>query len=188
MLETKRINHRRASMNKADIITRLRDSKKAHMSWVTHAHALVEGMDVAADKVPVHGTECGFGCWYYGEGQLLSQLNGFRKVEDPHLKLHDIYLIIHKHLAVRSQEDTTSALGRLFGAGKKLEADKAEADARARELFTQLKMVSKEVSAHLDDMENQLIGMDEAAFGKLLSAQGIGADQQNVVRLKSASQ
>lgn len=162
-------------MNKADIITRLRDGKKAHLTWVTHAHALVEGLGVGQEKVPVHGTECGFGCWYYGAGQVLSPLAAFRKVEDPHLKLHDIYLEIHKLLRVADKEDTSGLFGRMLGSGKKLAEEKAAAQARAHTLFTELKMVSKDIAGHLDELQQQLIEMDDAKFAALLSAQGVAA-------------
>ncbi len=160
-------------MNKAEIITRLRDSKKAHMTWVTHAHALVEGLSVAEEKVPVHGTECGFGCWYYGEGQILSQLAAFRKVEDPHLKLHDVYMEIHKLLRVADKEDTSGLFGRMLGSAKKLAEEKAAAQAQAHQLFAELKQISRDIASHLDDLQQQLIEMDDAKLDAMLSAQGV---------------
>lgn len=160
-------------MKKLDIINRLRESKKAHMTWVSHAHALVEGLAVDEDKVPVHGTECNFGGWYYNDGQVLSQLQEFQLIEEPHLELHDLYLKIHKHFQVRYQADDSSIIGRLFGSNKKLVAEKAAAEAQIQALFMRLKMVSKDIATKLDALANKIVAMSDDNFDALLRTQGI---------------
>ncbi|NOT18581.1 MAG: CZB domain-containing protein [Sulfuriferula sp.] len=173
-------------MNKLHIIERLRESKKAHVAWVSHAHSLVEGLAVDGEKLPVHGTECGFGCWYYGDGQFLSSLPVFRAIEEPHLALHDLYLQIYKHMQVRKQEDDSSVLGRLFGSNKELLAKKIAAEEQISTLFMRLKVVSKEVSNQLDTLADQVVAMSDADFNALLHAQGMKNDT-SVLHFKRAS-
>jgi hypothetical protein len=173
-------------MNKLAIINRLRDSKKAHIAWVSHAHTLVEGLTVDEEKVPVHGTECGFGCWYYGEGQALSQLPIFRDIEEPHLELHDLYLQIYKHVQVRKQEDDSSMLGRLFGSNKELVAKKAAAEAHISMLFMRLKVISKQIASQLDSLADSIVAMDDADFNVLMSAQGMKSGT-SILHFKRAS-
>lgn len=91
----------------------------------------------------MHSTECAFGCWYYGSGQVLSKLAAFRKLEVPHLMLHDVYLDLHKLLLVAEKQDSASLFRRVLSCGKKPTEEKALALARAGALFTGLKLVSK---------------------------------------------
>ena len=161
-------------MKKPHAITFLHDAKKSHLWWVSHANAIVEGRPVEQDEVPLHATECAFGCWYYGNGSALSQLPAFRKIEVPHLHLHEIYLHIHVLLKVGKKEQDTSRLGRLLGARHQVKAEKAAAAAEAQALLADLKAASLEIVRHVDDLLAQLLALSEAEFDALMTAQGLG--------------
>ena len=161
-------------MKKSHAITFLCDAKKSHLWWLLHASAIVEGRPVEQDEVPLHATECAFGCWYYGNGSVLSPLSAFQKIEAPHLHLHEIYLHIHVLLKVGKKEQDTSRLGRLLGAGYKLKAEKAAAAAEAQALLADLKTASLEIVRHVDDLQAQLLALSDAEFGALMAAQGLG--------------
>jgi hypothetical protein len=55
-------------VDKESTLEQLRNAKKAHIAWVQRANALIEGLPVEQQQVPVNCTECKFGIWFYGEG------------------------------------------------------------------------------------------------------------------------
>jgi hypothetical protein len=81
-------------MKKEEIIKKLISAKVSHHVWRSYARALVSGLPIDKQKVPVLHTHCDFGKWYYGDGQLLSSLPAFQAIEAPHRKLHSEYLKI----------------------------------------------------------------------------------------------
>lgn len=161
-------------MTKAEILTHLRDAKKAHVAWVTYANAMVEGLIIEEFKVPIHGTDCGFGKWYYGEGQVLMLLPEFKKIDSPHLKLHETYMGIYKLLKVRDKVDESSLFGKMLGSKRKLETEQADALEKAHVLFKQLKAISLEVVMHLENLQEELMLMADSDLQHLLDAQGLG--------------
>jgi hypothetical protein len=160
-------------MKKSHAITFLRDAKKSHLWWVSHASAIVAGHPVEQDEVPLHSTECAFGCWYYGNGSVLSPIPAFRRIDEPHQRLHDIYLRIHVLLKVGQKEQDNSRLGRLLGTGRKLKAEKQAANAEARSLLQDMKAASREIVAQVDDLQAVLLAMSDVEFDALMAAQGL---------------
>lgn len=77
-----------------EIIQKLRKAKQSHKRWVSYASALIEGIPIEKDQVPINYTDCEFGSWYYGDGQALSGLREFKEIEDPHSQLHTLYMQI----------------------------------------------------------------------------------------------
>lgn len=63
-------------MTKKEIIIKLRAAKASHIQWRAYAQAIVGGFSVDQNHVPVIHTNCKFGQWYYGKGQILSSLGG----------------------------------------------------------------------------------------------------------------
>lgn len=159
-------------MKKSDALRFLCEAKKSHLWWLSHATAIVAGHPVEQVEVPLHCTECAFGCWYYGNGAVLSQIQGFRQIEQPHTHWHEIYLEIHVLLKVGKKEQDTSGLGRLLGAGRKLKAEKAAAAAQAQALLVDMKTASREIVEHVDALQAQLLAMSDAEFDTLMAAQG----------------
>lgn len=113
-------------MNKQQSLEAIHIAKAAHIQWRARAQALVAGVPVAQEQVPLIHTDCKFGKWYYGPGQSLNFLSSFRAVEEPHEQLHNVYLKIFN---VLFGEDHRSFLSTLFGSKRKHEAAKrAEAE------------------------------------------------------------
>lgn len=80
------------SINKADALSQLRKAKGAHIKWRAYAQAMVSGVDVSKEKVPVEHTNCAFGKWYHNEGkQELGHLPAYEGIYTPHEMLHEIY-------------------------------------------------------------------------------------------------
>jgi len=146
---------------KKKIIGKLRDAKKAHRRWVSNAQILMQGVPVKNDQLPLNETECGFGQWYYGEGQALRKYSVFRAIEAPHTALHSTYLQIFDLLF---RERKVSLFGRLLG--KKAEPTQAELD-EAKKLFSALNAESLKIMNLLDELEEIIASMDEPDFRKL---------------------
>ncbi len=83
-------------MTKREIIQQLRAAKAAHIQWRAYAQAIVGGFSVDQNHVPVIHTNCKFGQWYYGRGQMLSSLNSYGAIDAPHAMLHQVYMEIYK--------------------------------------------------------------------------------------------
>ncbi len=147
-------------MNKVQVINEIHEAKRAHISWVSRAQALIMGLPLEQNQVPMHSTDCKFGKWYYGHGQVLHALPAFKAIEEPHMQLHETYMKIFKLLFGEQQEAKSSFWDKLFGKSATIdnEANKAEAE----ELFKVLKGYSDQVVGQLDALEDQLQGVDEA--------------------------
>ncbi|MCI5133128.1 MAG: hypothetical protein D3904_16840, partial [Candidatus Electrothrix sp. EH2] len=81
-------------MDKIESITTLKIAAVSHRAWFSNAQALIDGVPLDKEKVPVSVLECEFGKWYYGEGQKLKSLPGFQELEEAHEKLHATYMEI----------------------------------------------------------------------------------------------
>ncbi len=80
------------TIDKKDALEKLRKAKGAHIKWRAFAQALVAGVPVDEDKIPVEHTSCAFGQWYHGEGKLkLGHLPSYEGIYTPHEMLHEIY-------------------------------------------------------------------------------------------------
>lgn len=115
------------------------------------------------DHVPVLGTDCKFGKWYYGPGQALNSLPSYRKIEQPHIDLHDTYLKIFKLLFDEDSNASGGLLSRLLGKKKSKDANIEQ----ARTLFQELDALSKVILKHLDALEAEVIALDDAQLDKL---------------------
>lgn len=154
-------------MQQMDMVHEIRAAKRAHVNWVSHAHALIEGLPLEQNQVPVNATECKFGSWYYGHGQMLASTPEFRAIEQPHMALHETYAKIFKHLfGHQEEEQPKSFFSRWFGKSTEVKEDhKAE----ARKLFPVLKRHSEVVIHKLEELEDKVINMNDDEFGKLAS-------------------
>ncbi len=151
------------SLDRNRLIRRLREAKKAHRRWVSNAQILMQGIPVRNDQLPLNETECGFGQWYYGDGQALREYEVFRAIEAPHRRLHALYLDIF-HLLFRERK--VSLLGRLLG--RKATPTQEELE-QARALFADLNRESLRIMDLLDELEAVIAGMDEEEFSRLFA-------------------
>ena len=124
-------------MEKKDALSMLQAAKSAHIQWRARAQALVAGIPLEKEQVPITYTDCKFGKWYYGLGQQLSVLESFRAIEEPHQQLHLVYMKIFKHLF---GEDERSFLSKVFGSTRKY---RAEQMTEAQSLLPQLIGISE---------------------------------------------
>jgi len=141
---------------KNDIISMLRDAARSHKKWVGNALALIEGVPLDKEKVPVNGTECEFGRWYYGEGQKLREVHGFKEIEVSHDRLHRTYMEI---FAILFGEDREASLfSKLFGLSHKVAIANREAamikyhtlDEQSNMIIKQLLQLEKVITAMND--------------------------------------
>jgi hypothetical protein len=142
-----------------EIIQQLRKAKMAHKRWVGHASAMIEGIPISKDQVPINYTDCVFGNWYYDAGQKFSSLQEFKAIEDPHTELHQIYMEIFKILFEKKKR---SFFSKLIGKSAKVsEQDKQLARAK----FRTLEEVSKNIVSKLDALEARLknLGAEEVS-------------------------
>ena len=143
------------------IIKKLRNAKMAHKRWVGHASAMIEGIPIEKDQVPINYTDCKFGCWYYDEGQSLYSLNEFKAIEDPHTELHLIYMEIFNILFEKKKQ---SLFSKLIGKSAKL-SDENKKLARAK--FRTLEHVSKQIIMKLDALEEKIKRMSPDEFSNI---------------------
>lgn len=147
--------------DKTRLIKRLRDAKKAHRRWVSNAQILMEGVPVKNDQLPLNDTECGFGKWYYSDGQALRHYRVFREIEPHHQRLHALYLQIFRLLF---RERKRSIFDRLLG--RKAEPTEEEVT-QAKEMIAQLNVESLRIMELLDELEETIIAMSDREFEKL---------------------
>lgn len=148
-------------MTKKEILNQLRAAKTAHIQWRSYAQALISGLPVEQDQVPVIHTQCKFGQWYYGSGQNLSSLPGYEAIEAPHEILHQVYMKIFKVLFA---EDDRSAFSKLFGSKSKLNKKRQdEADALMQNLLS----VSRTLLEAIALLEQELQSLPEAELAAL---------------------
>jgi predicted phosphoadenosine phosphosulfate sulfurtransferase len=148
-------------MSKKEILSQLRLAKSAHIQWRSYAQALVAGIPVEQDHVPVIHTTCKFGQWYYGTGQQLSSLSSYRAIETPHEMLHQIYMQIFKLLF---GEDDRSAFQKLFGSNAKI---KKEHQNDAEGLMKNLLSVSGTLLEAINLLENEIKDLSEEELAQM---------------------
>ena len=137
-------------MNKQEVLQQLRVAKSAHIQWRARAQALVAGIEVEKDKLPIIHTDCKFGQWYYGNGQDLASLPSFKAVETPHEILHSIYMKLFK---VLHGEDDRSGWKKLFGKQSSFEDTQID---RAKEYLKELVEISKTLLTAIELLENDI--------------------------------
>lgn len=92
-------------MTKQEVILQIRQAHIAHIKWRSTAQAIHMGMPMLEKKVDLLQTDCAFGQWYYGDGQHLSLLETYQRLEPIHDKIHHIYQSIF-HLSNKKQKSS----------------------------------------------------------------------------------
>ena len=140
-------------MNKEVTLKHLHAAKKAHVSWVSKARALIEGLPVQKEQIPIDCTSCKFGEWFYSDAQALKAIPGMeylREIEELHFDLHDVYMKIFK---IYFDESNLSFISKLFGSKKKV----SEAEHIIAETYYQeLRKISKKLVELIDRLERRL--------------------------------
>lgn len=147
-------------MNKTEAVARLKAARSAHLQWRGRAQAIVAGVEIDESKIPVMHTDCQFGKWYYGEGQIFKALPQYQAIDAPHEQLHGKYKEIFDAL---NAEDDRSALKKMFGAGD-FEADQKQ---YARDLLDELNTISIALLGCIDDLEQAVESLSEDDCARL---------------------
>ncbi len=134
-----------------DTIQQLRSARAAHKAWVVRAEALVNGLPVDQEQVPIVATDCAFGRWLYGEGSRLQGFSVFNKIEPVHNALHKTYMDIFKLLS-----EEVSGMNKLFGQGKKLKKDNKY---KAELLLPRLQSAYNDIIMFLDILEKDYLAL-----------------------------
>jgi len=148
-------------MNKEETIEQLHSAKKAHIKWVQRAKALIEGIPVEKDAIPVDCTECKFGQWFYGEGQKLNAMPGMdilKEIETLHFNLHDVYMKIFK---VYFGEVNRSFFSKIFSVKNKISESDKEI---AKDYYQQLLIISNQLLETIDRLERRLLAIPASSF------------------------
>ncbi len=139
-----------SEIDKKDALEKLRKAKGAHIKWRAYAQAMVSGVPVSNEKIPVEHTACVFGRWYHGEGQLkLGHLASYEGIYTPHEMLHEIY----KRIFDVIHSPDTGAIRKLFSTKGARENQRMEL---ARNYMEELVGVSETLLRALDILEEEI--------------------------------
>ncbi|RWX51375.1 Chemoreceptor zinc-binding domain-containing protein [Candidatus Electrothrix marina] len=152
-------------MDKTEVMTTLKLAAVSHRAWLSNAQALIDGIPLDKDKVPVSATECEFGKWYYGDGQRLKSIPGFKEIEKPHDNLHQTYAEIFT-LLYGEESQKPSFFSKLIGRAQKAAAEKQEA-AKVKSLV--LKDRSTEVIDRLEQLEKMINALGEKQLANYMT-------------------
>lgn len=150
-----------STMNKKDVVETLASAILSHKKWVANALALIEGIPLEKDKVPVNPTECDFGKWYYSIGQKLAGIPGFNDIEESHNNLHKTYMEIFGILFGEGREP--SFFSKLIGRSHKIITENRE---EAMRKYNTLEKHSKVIVTQLEQLEKIITVMSEKQFEK----------------------
>ncbi len=145
------------SMNKKIALDKLRKAKGAHLKWRAYAQALVSGVSVDDDKIPVEHTSCVFGQWYHGDGkEQLGHLSAYEAIYTPHEMLHAIYKKIFDLL---HSKDNAGVFKKLFSTKEDRENERL---ALARSYMEELVGVSETLLQAIDLLEQEIKELPDA--------------------------
>lgn len=84
-------------MTKQEALSQVRQAKSAHIRWRAHAQAMVAGLPIEEQRVPVHHKDCDFGRWFYSAGfRAFGHWPIYQDVEYSHELLHEAYKLLHE--------------------------------------------------------------------------------------------
>ena len=140
-------------MNKIEVLRRLRAAKRSHLQWISNARGMVDGIPVNPKSVPTGAKQSGFGQWYYGEGQNLSDFDVFTQIAPHHQKMHEVFKMIAQYMRGYETTEKTSSWKNLLG---KKESKHAPEPEKALQLYPSLKRLSDEVTRLMRELEEQI--------------------------------
>ena len=150
-------------MDKNEVLEQLRAAKAAHINWVQRAKMLIAGFKMDESAIPVNSTQCQFGKWFYSDAQKLNAiqtnpLECMTSIEQLHFDLHDVYLNIYK---IYYETDSGGFFSKIFGKKKTISED---AKKLAKEYFTTMENISKELVAEINKMERRIVATPDKEF------------------------
>lgn len=150
-------------MQKNDVLDHLRAAKAAHINWVQRAKMLISGFTMDETAIPVNSTQCKFGMWFYSDAQKLNALPNhslecMSTIEQLHFDLHDVYMNIYK---IYYETESGGFFSKIFGKKKKITDDSKQL---AKEYFTKMEGISKELVNEINKMERRIVAVSEKEF------------------------
>lgn len=140
-----------SSISKKEALDNLRMAKGAHIKWRAYAQALVSGVSVDEDKIPIEHTSCAFGQWYHNDGKLmLGHLTSYDSIYTPHEMLHEIYKRIFH---VLHSKDSSGVIKKFFSSKDARYNERLEL---ARNYMEELVGVSETLLKALDILEDEI--------------------------------
>ncbi len=152
-----------ANVTKRDVLKSIRAARRSHVKWVDHAKALVNGLEITKEQIPLEVTSCEFGKWFYCDGQILLSIfkeEAVELLETKHRELHDVYMKIFK---IYFDTSNRSLLEKLLRRPKKISATEEHT---AFKYFSELEEVSKILISYLNIIEKKISSIDEKKFEK----------------------
>ncbi|WP_038047142.1 CZB domain-containing protein [Thioalkalivibrio sp. ALJ24] len=151
-------------MEKQDVLDRLHQAKRAHLAWVGRAELLTRGVPVGKDQIPVLHTDCPFGQWYFGDGQVLHDFPEFESIDEAHRHLHEAYAEIFKLV---TEEGNASMFSKLLGRARRQHEQNEPVIRRNMESLDE---ASRTVVHHLDALEHRIRQMEPEEFNQTVRA------------------
>jgi len=151
-------------MEKSEVLASIRGARRAHILWVDRAKALVHGLEIKKEQIPISVTECDFGKWFYCDGQILLSLfteRAVKKLDNKHKELHDIYMKIFK---IYFPVVKYSLFAKLLKRKKRISAND---EYNALLYVGDLEKVSDELISYLNIIEKKLNTISEEKFRTL---------------------
>lgn len=154
-----------AKVTKEEVLKSIRSARRAHVKWVERAKALVNGLEVTKEQIPIDVTVCEFGKWFYCDGQILLAIfkeKAVKKLEDKHKELHENYMKIFK---IYFDTSNRTLLQKLLKRKKKISATEEQ---EAINVLSSLEKVSDELISFLNIIEKKINSIDSKQFDKIL--------------------
>ena len=151
-------------MEKSEVLGSIRGARRAHIMWVDRTKALVHGLDIKKDKIPIAVTECDFGKWFYCDGQILLSLfteRAVKKLDNKHKELHDVYMKIFK---IYFPVARRSIFAKFLKRRRKITAND---EYNALIYLSDLEKVSDDLISYLNIIEKKLNTISEEKFRTL---------------------
>lgn len=154
-----------SKVTKKDILKSIREARCSHVQWVDYAKALVNGLEITKEQIPLEVTSCEFGKWLYSDGHILLSIfkeEVIEKLESRHKEIHNIYMKIFK---IYFNRPKLSYLDRILNRQNKISATQEHI---AIQYFIELEKISSELISFLNIIEKKISSIDEKSFEKFL--------------------
>ena len=149
---------------KGEILTKIRGARREHVAWVERAKALVNGLEISKEQIPIKVTKCEFGKWFYCDGQILLSIfkeEAVEKLEKKHKELHTIYMKIFKIYFDKKEQ---SLWAKIFKRKRKISASDEQI---VLEYLNDLERISLELISYLNIIEKKISSIEEEKLSKL---------------------
>lgn len=152
-----------AQLSKRDILKSIRGARRSHVKWVDHAKALVNGLKITKEQIPLEVTNCDFGQWFYGDKQMLLFIfreEAIEKLELKHKELHNTYMKIFK---IYFSTSRLSLWDKILKRKKRISATQEHI---AFKYLAELEAISGTLISYLNSIEKKVSSIDENKFDK----------------------